>query len=37
MTAETPKDHEMIEKFQLTYENLKKIVDRLEEGNKKLR
>ena len=37
LLAETPRDQEMIEKFQRAYENLKKIVDRLQEENRKLR
>ncbi|MCL4420903.1 MAG: 2-hydroxyacyl-CoA dehydratase family protein, partial [Candidatus Thermoplasmatota archaeon] len=35
--AETPHDREMIEKFQRAYENLKKILDRLQDENKILR
>ena len=35
--VETSKDQEMIDKFQRAYENLKKIVDRLEDENRKLR
>ena len=35
--AETPRGREMIEKFQRAYENLRKIVDRLQDENKKLR
>ena len=37
LLAETPRDREMIEKFQRAYENLRKIVDRLQDENKKLR
>jgi transposase len=37
LLAETPRDQEMIEKFQRAYENLRKIVDKLEEENRKLR
>ena len=37
LLAETPGDREMIEKFQRAYDNLRKIVDRLQEENKKLR
>jgi len=37
LLAETPGDQEMIEKFQRAYENLKRIVDRLQDENKKLR
>ena len=29
--ADTPRDQEMIEKFQRAYENLRKIVDKLED------
>ena len=35
--AETPHDRDMIEKFQRAYENLKKILDRLQDENKILR
>ncbi|MHB1439889.1 MAG: hypothetical protein ACYCSO_04300 [Cuniculiplasma sp.] len=35
LLAETPRDQDMIDKFQRTYHNLKKIVDRLQEENKK--
>jgi len=35
--AETPHDREMIEKFHKAYENLKKILDRLQDENKILR
>ena len=37
LLAETPKDQEMLDKFQRAYENLKKIVDRLEDEKRKLR
>ncbi len=37
LLAETPRDQEMIEKFQRAYENLKKIVDRLQKENEDLR
>ena len=37
LLAETPRDQEMIDKFQRAYNNLKKIVDRLQEENRKLR
>ena len=37
LIAETPRDQEMIEKFQRAYENLRKIVDRLQEENRKIR
>ena len=36
LTADTPRDQEMIEKFQRAYENLKKIVDRQNERIKEL-
>ena len=35
--AETPHDQEMIEKFQRAYENLKKIVDKIQDENRTLR
>ena len=35
--ADTTRDQEMLDKFQRAYENLKKIVDRLEDENSKLR
>jgi tetrahydromethanopterin S-methyltransferase subunit G len=34
--ADTTRDREMLDKFQLAYENLKKIADRLEDENRKL-
>ena len=37
LTADTPRDQEMIEKFQRAYENLRKIVDKLEDENRRLR
>ena len=37
LAADTKRDQEMIDKFQRAYENLKKIVDRLEDENRKLR
>ena len=37
LLAETPRDQEMLDKFQRAYENLKKIVDRLEDENRRLR
>ena len=37
LLAETPKDQEMLDKFRRAYENLKKIVDKLEDENRKLR
>jgi hypothetical protein len=36
LIAETPGDQEMIDKFQRAYNNLKKIVDRLQEENERL-
>ena len=36
LTADTPRDQEMIEKFQRAYENLKKIVDKQNEKIKEL-
>ena len=35
--ADTARDQEMLDKFQRAYENLKKIADRLEDENRKLR
>jgi exonuclease VII small subunit len=35
--ADTARDQEMLDKFQRAYENLKEIVDRLEDENSKLR
>ena len=35
--ADTARDQEMLDKFQRAYENLKEIVDRLEDENRKLR
>ena len=35
--ADTPGDQEMIEKFQRDHENLRKIVDKLEDENSRLR
>ena len=35
--ADTARDQEMLDKFQRAYENLKKIVDSLEDENRKLR
>lgn len=37
LLAETPRDQEMLDKFRRAYVNLKKIVDKLEEENRKLR
>ena len=37
LAAETKRDQEMIDKFQRAYENLKKIADRLEDENRRLR
>ena len=37
LLAETPNDQDMLDKFQRAYENLKKIVDRLEDENRRLR
>ena len=37
LAADTERDQEMIDKFQRAYENLRKIVDRLEDENRKLR
>jgi predicted RNase H-like nuclease (RuvC/YqgF family) len=37
LLAETPGDQEMIEKFQRAYENLRKIVDRLQDENRNLK
>ena len=37
LAADTKRDQEMIDKFQRAYENLKKIVDRLEDENRRLR
>ena len=37
LLAETPRDQDMLDKFQRAYENLKKIVDRLEDENRRLR
>ena len=37
LAADTQRDQEMIDKFQRAYENLRKIVDRLEDENRKLR
>ena len=36
LVADTPRDQEIIEKFQRAYENLRKIVDKLEDENRKL-
>ena len=36
LTADNKRDQEMIDKFQRAYESLKKIVDRLEDENRKL-
>ena len=36
LLAEITKDQELLDKFQHAYENLKKIVDRLEDENMKL-
>ena len=35
--ADIPRDQEIIEKFQRAYENLRKIVDKLEDENRRLR
>ena len=37
LATDTKRDQEMIDKFQRAYENLKKIVDRLEDENRKLK
>ena len=37
LVADTPRDQEIIEKFQRAYENLRKIVDKLEDENRKLK
>ena len=37
LVADTARDQEMLDKFQRAYENLKEIVDRLEDENSKLR
>ena len=37
LAADTKRDQEMIDKFQRAYENLKKVVDRLEDENRKLK
>ena len=37
LVADTARDQEMLDKFQRAYENLKKIVDRLEDENRKLK
>ena len=37
LVADTTRDQEMLDKFQHANENLKKIVDRLEDENRKLR
>jgi Skp family chaperone for outer membrane proteins len=37
LSAETPRDQEIIEKFQRAYVNLKKIVDKLQDENRKLK
>ena len=34
--ADTARDQEMLDKFQRAYENLKKIVDRLEDGRESI-
>jgi hypothetical protein len=34
-SAETHRDQEIMEKFQRAYVNLKKIVDKLQEGNRR--
>jgi hypothetical protein len=35
LSAETSRDQEIMEKFQRAYVNLKKIVDKLQEGNRR--
>ncbi len=35
LSAETPRDQEIMEKFQRAYVNLKKIVDKLQEENRR--
>ena len=37
LAADSERDQEMLNKFQRAYENLRKIVDRLEDENKKLK
>ena len=37
LVADTARDQEMLDKFQRAYENLKKIGNRLEDENRKLR